>query len=160
MITQERPPALGRHALAWSSTEIPGYVLVHRARRDLQAELEPQFVGNTALAPCEIVARHLPDKGLQLHWDRGASRVRCAVPEQSGPLVPPPFERFRLHHHESWVTVEPLRQPDQDETSGVAGASWLDVVLLIEGELLPQEQILSGQSRTRTEAEAQEAQDI
>ena len=30
----------------------------------------------------------------------------------------------------------------------------------LQGELLPQEQMLSGQSRTRTEAKTQEAQDI
>jgi hypothetical protein len=42
----------------------------------------------------------------------------------------------------------------------VRDASWRDVVLLVQGELRAQEQMLSGQSRTRTEAETQEAQDI
>jgi hypothetical protein len=42
----------------------------------------------------------------------------------------------------------------------VRDASWHDVVLLVQGELHAQEQILSGQSRTRTEAKTQEAQDI
>jgi hypothetical protein len=56
--------------------------------------------------------------------------------------------------------ITPPGQPHQSETRRVRDASWLDVVLLVQGELLAQEQILSCQSRTRTEAEAQEARDI
>ena len=143
VVAHERTPALRWHAVAWRSIEVRGHVLADRARRDPQAQLEPQFIGDAPLTPREVGARHLPDEDLQLHWDRRPSRGRCAVPEQSKPLAPPPVERCRLHHHQSRLGVEPLRQPDQDETSGVAGASWLDIMLLIEGELLTEEEILA-----------------
>ena len=68
MIAQERPPALRRHAVVWSAIEVCGHVLAYGARRDPQAQLEAQFVGDALPTLGAIVARHLPDECLQLHF--------------------------------------------------------------------------------------------
>jgi hypothetical protein len=70
MIANERTPALRQHAVAWSSIEVRGQVLAYGARRDPQAHLQAQFVGDAPLTPRQIVARHLTDEPLQLHRDR------------------------------------------------------------------------------------------
>jgi hypothetical protein len=97
VIAHKGPPALRWHAVAWRSIAISGHVLTDSMRRDLQAEFEPQFVGNAPLAPGEIVACHLPDEPLQLHRDWWASRVRCTAPEQLTPSASPSLECLRLH---------------------------------------------------------------
>jgi hypothetical protein len=139
MIAHERAPALRRHTVARSSVETRRHVLADSTRRDPQAEFEAQFVGDAPLAPCKIVARHLTDERLQLSRNWGPSRARWPPPEQAEPLAPPPPERLRLHHRESLLPVEPLRQPDQGEASGVGGVPWLDMVFLIQRQLLTQE---------------------
>ena len=98
MMAHERPPALRRYAAAWSSIEVRGQVLADRTRRDPQAQLEPQFIGDAPLTPCEVFMRHLPDERLQRHWDRWPARARCATPPQLPPLAPPPLKCFRLYH--------------------------------------------------------------
>jgi hypothetical protein len=75
VVAHDHPPALHRHAVAWGPIEGLGHVLADRARRDLQAEFELQFMGDTPLAPGQIVARHLPDEPLQRHWDRWSARA-------------------------------------------------------------------------------------
>ena len=63
-----------------------------------------------------------------------------------------------------WTTASTGRHAHHQDShiraARVVCVTWRDVVLLVQGELLTQEQILSGQSRTRTEAETPEAQDI
>jgi hypothetical protein len=132
VVAHKRPPALRRHAVAWRAIEVRRRILANGARRDLQAEFEPQFVGHALLTPRQIVARHLPDEPLQLHGDRWSARARCAAPEQVAVLAPPSLKRLRLYHRQSRWPIEPLRQPNQDETGGVAGALWRDVSFLIE----------------------------
>jgi hypothetical protein len=75
VIVDKGPPALRRHAMAWHSITIGRHILTHGSRGDLYAELQPQCVGNTPLAPGEIVACHLPDERLQLHRDGRTSRA-------------------------------------------------------------------------------------
>jgi hypothetical protein len=75
VVAPERPPALRRHAVAWSAMEVRGHVLADGARRDLQAQLELQFVGDTPLTPGEVLMRHLPDERLQLDRNGGPSRA-------------------------------------------------------------------------------------
>jgi hypothetical protein len=57
VIPHKGPPALGWHTRAWPPVSVWGHVLADGARRHLQAELEPEFVGDTPLAPGEVVAR-------------------------------------------------------------------------------------------------------
>ena len=64
VVAHERPPALHQHAVAWISIEVREHVLADRARRDPQAQFEPQLIGDAALALREIVARYLPDESL------------------------------------------------------------------------------------------------
>jgi len=89
--------------------EMLGHVLADGAWRDLQAKLEPQFIGDAPLAPREVVARYLPDESLQLHWDGWASRARCAAPEPSETLAPPPLERHSMHPYAR--CTDGLRKP-------------------------------------------------
>jgi len=75
MIANERPPALRQHVVAWRSIEVRGHVLAYGARRDPQAQLKAQFVGDAPLTPRQIVARHLPDEPLQLHRELWSART-------------------------------------------------------------------------------------
>jgi hypothetical protein len=136
--------------MAWRSIEMRGHVLAYGARRNLKAELEPQFVGDAPLAPGEVLTRHLADEPLQLHRDRGPARARCPVQEQVVPLAPPPCECFRLHHHESPVPVKPLRQPEQGDPGGIIRASGRDVVFLVERQLFAQKEVFGGKRCRRT----------
>jgi hypothetical protein len=67
VMANARTPALGRHALAWSRVQMLGYLRVHGARQDPQAQLEPQFIGDAPLTPHEVLMRYLPDARWQLH---------------------------------------------------------------------------------------------
>jgi hypothetical protein len=49
------PPALGRHAVPWTSIETLRHVFPDGARQDPQTWLERQLVGNALLAPHEVV---------------------------------------------------------------------------------------------------------
>jgi hypothetical protein len=60
-------PALGRRALAWSRVQRLGCLRVHGARRDPQAQLEPQFIGDALLTPREVLMRYPLDARWQLH---------------------------------------------------------------------------------------------
>ena len=125
MRANARSPALGRHASAWSRVQRLGCLRVHGARRDPQAQLEPQFIGDAPLALREVLTRHLPDARWQLHWDRGPSRGRCAVPEQSEPLAPPPHEGLGLDDSQHGPSLAPPGQPHQSDTRrGVTWGSW------------------------------------
>src|SRR5919201_4692963 len=105
--------------VAWHVIERLGQILADGARRDLHTELEPQFIGNALLAPCQVVTSHLADKSLRCHREGWASRTRCAAPQSSEPLALPSFERFRMHQRQSRSPVKPLRQPDQGQTGGI-----------------------------------------
>jgi hypothetical protein len=53
----------------------------------------------------------------------------------------PPGKGLELPHDYSVVPVEPACQPDQDEMGSVYGPARYDVVLLVEGKLLPQKEV-------------------
>jgi hypothetical protein len=145
-MAHERTPALGRRALAWTRVQMPGDILVHGTRRDPQAQLELQFVGDAPLTPREVVACHLPDERVQLSRNRGPSKARCAAPALLAPLATPPLKRLRLYHRQSQSPVKPLRQPDQGETGGIGGTPRYDIAPLIEGSLFTQEEVFRCQS--------------
>jgi hypothetical protein len=153
MITYKGPPALALHALAWTMVKALWHTLADRTRRNPQAEVEPKLVGDASLAPRRIVSRHLTDEPLQLHWDRWSARARCTAPEPLPPVAPPPLKCLWLYHSQSRLPVEPLRQPDQGEAGGVAGALWLDVSFLVECQLCAQKEVFCGDRHRRTQTE-------
>src|SRR5919202_3997977 len=61
MIAEKRGPALRLMPFALASHGMARHVFTHRSRRDLQTELEQQFVRNPLLAPGGVIARHLSD---------------------------------------------------------------------------------------------------
>jgi hypothetical protein len=67
MMANARTPALGRQALAWSRVQRLGCLRVHGARRDPQAQLGPQFIGDAPLTPHEVLMRYPLDARWQLH---------------------------------------------------------------------------------------------
>ena len=72
----------------------------------------------------------------------------------------PADEGGGLHNGQGLAPVKPAREPDQGKAGSIGGAARFDVVLLIEGKLLPQEEIFRGQYRRWTQTEAQELQAI
>jgi hypothetical protein len=118
-----------------------GWLLVHGARRDPQAQLKLPFIGDTPLPPREVLRRDLPDERLQLPWERGPSRGREAVPEPSAPLAPPPPECLRWHPRQRLTPAEPVAEPDERAAGGVGSALWLAMVGLVPCQRLTQEEV-------------------
>jgi hypothetical protein len=123
VVADERTPALRRHAVAWTPVPMRGHILPDSTWRDPQAKFELQLVGHTPLTPRQIVASHPLNERFQLHRDSWSSRFGAPAPQHAEPLTAPTHKRFRLHDHESWVPVEPLRQPDQRHTNGISSAT-------------------------------------
>jgi hypothetical protein len=61
----------------------------------------------------------------------------------------PPDERLWSDHDEKLSPVDPPREQGQGEASGVVQALRFDLPLDIAGQLLAQEQILSGEALVR-----------
>lgn len=89
VLAHERTPALGRNAVAWTSVRPLGHIRADSSRRDPQAELEEQFVGNTPLTPRGVVTSHMMNERLQVRWDRGPSGLGFPALQQTTSLVAP-----------------------------------------------------------------------
>ena len=66
VISHEDRPAL--IASWWSPRAFRHALLANGTRRDLDAELEQEFIGDALLAPARIVARHCSDEHPQFRW--------------------------------------------------------------------------------------------
>jgi hypothetical protein len=74
VVTDKRPPALGRDAVVRTTVEALGHIFAYRPRRYPEAQLEQQFVGETLLAPRRVVAGHTANERLQVRGDGWSSR--------------------------------------------------------------------------------------
>src|SRR5713101_9342605 len=81
MVAHKRGPALGRHAWPRTPAQVRGHIFAYGARRNLQAELEPQFIGDALLPPCRVVTGHLANQRLQLCRNPWPSSTRLPAPE-------------------------------------------------------------------------------
>ncbi len=156
MVTDKGGPALGGHAVAWTSIETLRHIPAHGPWRHPQAKLEQQLISDALLAPRRILPGHLADQGLQLTWNAGATRSRFPTPEQAKSLAVPAREGLGLYHGQGLTPVEPTPEPDEDEASGRRRPSGFDPAFLIHGQLFTKKKVFCSQGRAWTQAETQE----
>jgi hypothetical protein len=58
----------------------------------------------------------------------------------------PPDQGVRFHNRENAAPLDQPRQDDEHDPRGIVGTPWLRLALHVQRELLPKEQILSGES--------------
>jgi hypothetical protein len=72
----------------------------------------------------------------------------------------PPDQGLWFDDYQGLFPIAEARQEDERETGGVVQSSWLDLPLLIEGQLLSQEQNLRAQGCARAEQETEEKKSV
>ncbi len=72
----------------------------------------------------------------------------------------PADEGGGLHHGQGVAPVKLAREPDQGTAGSLDGTARFNVVLLVEGQLLTQQEVFCCEYRRWTQTEAQETDDI
>ena len=151
MIADKRRPVL-RSETRIARFVLSGPVRSNRPRRNADAQLQPELIGDALFAPGRIVQRHSSDHVLKLGrqpWTTDATRF--PLPKQSERLAMPTDQRCRLNKEKSGFPPKEAGPENQREASRIRESSWPDLVLLVEGQLLAKKQILGNQRRSRME---------
>ena len=149
MIVDKRVPVLGRHSPL--ARRLPcGPVRSHGTRRNLDAEFQPELVGDALFAPSRVIVDHSCDEFAQGHGNSRPARSRLPFPEQAKCFAMPTNQRRRLDNEERGFPIKEARPEDQGEPSRVRQSSWPDLVFLVESQLLAKEQVLGHQRGSRT----------
>src|SRR2546427_3925645 len=133
MIADERHPAL-----AWVQRTFGRlrHVAPNSARRNLNANLQQEFIGNPFLSPCQIICCHFVDQLAHLDGNpRSATRPRFPFPKQTEPFAMPTDERVGFDDREGIPPIEKAGEPSQRKAIGVGGLSRFCFSLGIEAEL-------------------------
>lgn len=72
----------------------------------------------------------------------------------------PADQRCGLNNQKSGSPNKETRPEDQPKPSRIRQSPWLDLALLVEGQLLAKKQVLGNQSSPRTETQANEARGV
>src|SRR5262249_39589811 len=98
-----------------------GPVRSNRPRRNADAELQPELVGDALFAPGRIVMNHAGDHLLKLgRQPRTTDATRLPLPKQSERLAMPTDQRCRLNNEKSGFPLKEAGPADQGEASGPA----------------------------------------
>ena len=98
VIAEKAGPALALTALARTFDTVVQHVCTHGSRRDLQAQLEQELVGDALLAPRRVLQGHASHERLQVLGQRRSTGLRFAVPKAAEALTMPTDTRLRFHH--------------------------------------------------------------
>src|SRR5450631_2170165 len=83
-------------------------ILIHRSRRDLNSQLQQEFIGDALLAPRGFLARHPADQDLNLKRNRRSAGSRLQPPEQFPSRSVPTKHRLGAHYDQNVPPVEEL----------------------------------------------------
>jgi hypothetical protein len=72
----------------------------------------------------------------------------------------PADQRLGFDDYQGLFPIAEAKPDDEGETGGIVQSSWLDLPLLIEGQLLSQEQDLRAQGCARAEEETEEKKPV
>jgi len=72
----------------------------------------------------------------------------------------PSSEGFRSNRDQCFLPIEPSCRQDHREPGGISGPPMWDLKFLVEGQLFPQEEILSGENGAGLEETAQESDEV
>src|SRR5215469_18657170 len=93
----------------------------YRPRRNADAELQPELIGDALFAPARIVMNHAGDHLLKLgRQPRTTDATRLPLPKQSERLAMPTDQRWRLNNEKSGFPLKEAGPEDQGEASGPA----------------------------------------
>jgi len=79
------------------------------------------------------------------------------APEEEKEISVPPYEGLGPDNRQELRPFDESGQEDECNTRGVVWAAWSDLAFDVTRKLLPEEQILSCQLRSRPKHESQEA---
>lgn len=113
--------------------------------RNGDAKFEGQLRGNTRFALSWILLNHLRNQVTQVSGD--PRPVASGLPDARKTEMPamPTDERFRLYDHQSVSSIRPPRPEQHGESGGISQSLGLDVPFAVEGQLFPEEHVLSDQ---------------
>jgi hypothetical protein len=86
--------------------------------------------------------------------------LRLPFPKQLETPAMPANQGLGFDDDQGLFPIAEARPEDQGETGGVVQSSWLDLPLLIEGQLLSQEQNLRAQGCAQAEQEKEEKKPV
>jgi len=136
VILQERRPALITSRLtSWPLR----HVLADRARRDPDAQLDQQFIGDPLFASQRVLGGHSANQASQFRWNRRSTPFARESPKQTPTGTVPADDRFRTHNDDCVVPIEQTGKKRQADPCYGINAPRLDPSLDVMGELLSED---------------------
>jgi len=160
MIADKRPPVLRRGPPVAPSLRLGRPIGAHCTWRNIDTQLHRQLCCYTRLSPSRILLCHLHDEFADVLRNSWPPSLRLPFPKQLEALAMPANQRLGFDDYQGLFPIAKTRPDDERETAGVVQSSWLDLPLLIEGQLLSQEQDLRAQGCARAEQETEEKKSI
>ena len=118
-------------ALLWiwcSHRSAKAQVLRHGSRRNPDAELQLQLVGDALLAPRRILDGHLSGQSLEVAGQpRSSRRFGLAAPEEPESLTMPSDEGIGFDDHQRHPPMEQPTDSGHQPPGSVAGPVWFDL---------------------------------
>jgi len=150
MVPHERSPPLVLVPARFARFQI----LTHRLRRNKDAQLETQFIGDLFFTPDWVLTSHLPDQFPHILWQCWTPTLsRLSSPKHLECRSVPFDKRLGFDHDERVVPVEKLGECDHRQASSARCWTRLRFALLKQCKLFSQEQIFSDQSCPRRNEE-------
>jgi hypothetical protein len=107
------------------------------------------------------VHRHLHDKALYLSGNaRTPTWTGFQTPEEAKEISVPPPERIGTHDCQQLALSDKLRQEDECDPRCVVRAARSDLAFDVTGKLLPEEEVLRRQLRSRPDHQPQHARQV
>src|SRR4030095_1574104 len=129
-------------------------VLSHSTWRNPDPEFQFQLVGNSLLAPGDVVSCHLSDQLPKILWQAWSSRrLRLPAPEKPESFALPTDERIWLDIHQRIAPLEHSPQGRHRPASCIGRAPRFDLTLREERELFAEKEILGSQGLVGTDRE-------
>src|SRR5262249_12646182 len=114
----------------------------------LDPQFQEKFRRDAGLTPGRIIPCHCQDELTQIFGNPGsADRSGFPPPEQLETLAMPSRKGLRLNRNQSLLPIKQCFEQYHRETSGIGRPSRANLTFLIERQLFPQEEILSGVER-------------
>src|SRR4030095_7843066 len=129
-------------------------VLPHSSWRNPDPEFQFQLVGNSLLAPGDVVSCHSSAPLPKILWQPWSSRrLGLLAPEEPESFALPTDERIWLDIHQRIAPLEHSPQGRHRPASRIVGPPRFDLTLLEERELFAEKEILSSQGLVGTDRE-------
>jgi len=95
-------------------------------RRELDAELQQQFVGDALLVPAGSLVGHAPNEVLQLSWNGRSTRAALQTPQQLPGAAVTAKQRLRANDHQGAAPIEEPGQQHQTNPGDRIDSTRLD----------------------------------